>query len=122
MNIKHPLRISARPILIFRVGSDSEIYLVPCDIGEYGRTVWYWSVESKGETLGEGRDISTCIEKPNSATRTLLSELRTASEIYRFEMDEVKSKGGRIFNKDIKEWAYQNEDEISMLLKELRYK
>lgn len=69
-----------------------------------------WRYDGNDIRSGCGADVDE-----NDAAETLFAFLSAAAEAYRYEMNGGTSENIDLFPAHVTEWAYQNEDEISLL-------
>ena len=89
----------------------------------YGYAINNYDAEPNGNRWQYvGDDIhSGCDAEPNvtEATGTLFSFLHAAAESYRYGMSGGTSENDDLFPEHVMEWAYMNDDAISMVSLEL---
>lgn len=117
LELAAPLYISPRLMAAIDVDG-STVHIYPDHVDDEGRTFWRWViVDDEGAQLEEGADLGTPVGRETDAREamaTLLDFLYAAAERYRrngYAPETVEP----LFNAEVQEWAYMNEDTLSIL-------
>jgi len=118
MEISAPLEITPSLMAGVRVG-DGWVGVEPAEgmVDHYGKPAWRYQILAEG-IEHEGNDLHGWGDAREMCA-SLLCFLGAAAEAYRAGMGGRESDNADLFPAPIMEWAYQNEDELSLLACEL---
>lgn len=104
-----------------RIGDAGLIAVKRHGLDHERRMIYRWWVKEDGKTLERGHDLRTGVgmdhegaDGPGIMLGTLATFLGAAAESYRAYMQPVVIDP--LFNAKVQEWAYQNEDDLSMVV------
>jgi hypothetical protein len=121
LTLHHPLQISSRLLPAVHVG-DAWISIEPGGVAVGGRLEWNWHIDiGAGAVSWSGGELSTGPQHTDNeegyrqAMGALLAFLMDAAEQYRHDSDYDDPS----FSTAVVHWAYQNDDELGMMLVEI---
>jgi hypothetical protein len=126
MKLHPPFQISARLLPALRIG-DAWLHLEYSDRpGNGGRDRFHWTIDLPGGQEFSDDDLQSGVQGGTlqETFGSLLAFLGAAAESYEWRMREGGSEpdpdgSEHLFPPAVVEWAYQNDDEISLLRLEI---
>lgn len=119
MKLTSPLEITPSLMAGVRVG-DGWVGVEPAEghVDHYGKPAWRYQISTE-DIEHEGNDLHSWGDA-REVTAALLDFLGAAAEAYKAQMGGRESDNADLFPPDVMEWAYQHDDELSILSCELQ--